>query len=265
MKKLVLSVAILATLGLSACSAAATPTPIPTLVLDAGESTRTSNAGAISAAAIVVPTKYARLSFSSVGRVTEVHVKPGDRVSAGELLVELDTAILEAKVREAEANVEAAAVQVRYLKRVGTDQVHLESAEADVARAQALLDSANATLLAHSSLAAPFGGTIVSVDIAPAETVVPGQVVIILGDLSRYNIETTDLSERDVPQVSIGEMAVVYIEALDAEYPGTVKDIERISSSLGADVVYTVTVELHAQPPGLLWGMSADVDFQAEQ
>ena len=133
--------------------------------------------------------------------------------------------------------------------------------EADVAKAQALLDSAKATLASQSVLTAPFAGTVISVDIAPYETVTPGQVVIVLGDLTKYQIETTDLSERDVTQVQNGQPATVFIEALNGDFSGTVVDVARISSEIGGDVVYKVTIELDEQPAGLLWGMSADVEI----
>jgi len=255
----------LAVLVLSACGAISTPTAIPTVVLDDNgtpSNTGAGNENAISASAVIVPIKEARLSFSAVGRVTAVEVKVGDRVKAGQTLVTLDTTIQEAKVREAEANLLAAQIQLKYNKRLGLDEVHIETSEADVARAQALLDSANAVLTSQSTLSAPFDGTIVSVEIAPAETVVPGQIVILLGDLSRYQIETTDLSERDVTRVAIGQSANIFVEALGEEFTGRVTDIDRVSSALGGDVVYKVTIEFDEQPQGLLWGMSADVQIE---
>ncbi len=150
------------------------------------------------------------------------------------------------------------------MKRVGTDERFLESAEADVERAQALLDSAKAMLESQASLAAPFDGTVVTVDVAPGETVVPGQVAIVLGDLSRYQIETTDLSERDVTRVKIGQSVKIFIEALNQNFTGKVVEVALLSSTLGGDVVYTVTIQLDKQPQGLLWGMSADVEIGAE-
>jgi len=268
MKKTYLIVAALIALILSACASASTPTTIPTVVLDNNNSSSSiplSDANSVSASAVIVPVNDVQLSFSAIGRVTSVDVKVGDKVTADQTLVPLDTTILEAKVREAEANVLAADAQIRYLNRLATDALHFESAQADLARAQALLDSAKATLLAQSALTAPFAGTIVSVDIAPAETVVPGQVVIVLGDFSKYRVETSDLSERDVPRVQIGQSANVFIEALNEEFPGEVIDIDRISSTLGGDVVYKVTIELDKQPQGLLWGMSADVQIQTAE
>lgn len=266
MKKIFLPVIAATVLLLSACaSIASTPTPIPTVSLDNNNSSsnvQSSDTNSVSASAVIVPVKKAELSFGNVGRVRTVHVKVGDQVQAGQALVELDTTLLEAKVKEAEANLAVAQVQVNYLKRVGTDEVHLESAQAEADRAQALLDSANTTLATQSTLVAPFDGTIVSVDISPAETVVPGGLVITMGDFSKLQVETKDLSERDVPRVHIGQTATVFVEAVGEEFPGKVVDISRISSTVGGDVVFKVTIDLDQQPQGLLWGMSADVNIE---
>ena len=257
---------IVTVLVLTACASGNPPTAIPTIVLGSDNTSPSDdngdNTSGVTASAVIVPVNDARLSFSAVGRVTSVDVKVGDNVMAGQALVKLDTTILEAKVREAQANLEAAQAQVRFLMRQKTDQVHLDEANAEVERMQALLDSANATLNAQSTLVAPFDGVIVSVDIAPSEVVVPGQIVIVLGDFSRFQVKTSDLSERDVTRVQVGQSAVVFIEALNEEFTGSVVDIDRIGSTLGGDVVFTVTIDLDNQPQGLLWGMSADVEIQ---
>lgn len=272
MKKTILLILILA-FGLTACGQSDTPEVIPTVVLDGGGSSsgaRPASSGAsVSASAVVVPAAEARLSFTSVGRVTIVNVEAGDMVKAGDVLIQLDTSILEAKVREAEANLAFAETELKYLIRVigckGEGCVpsykHIEVAENEVARAQALLDSARAVLASQSNLTAPFDGVVVSVDVSPAETVTPGQVVIVMGDLSHFRIETTDLSEVNVGRVKIGQDVDVYIKALNREMKGEVIDISRISSTLGGDVVYKVTIELDSQPKGLLWGMSADAEI----
>jgi multidrug resistance efflux pump len=112
-------------------------------------------------------------------------------------------------------------------------------------------------------LTAPFDGTIASVDISPAETVTPGLIVIMLGDLSNFQVITTDLSERDVPAVRIGQAATITVAALAGEFPAKVTDISRISSTVGGDVVYEVTLEFDTQPEGLLWGMTTEVRIDA--
>lgn len=273
MKKILWILFSLLGLLLSACGGTTTTEAIPTVVLEGGSPASTSqsqsSSGSVAASAVVVPVQDANLSFTSIGRVTQVNVQIGDQVNAGDVLVQLDTSILEARVREAEANLAYAQIQLEYLIRnVGCrgegcapSQQHITVAENDVAKAQALVDSAKAVLAAQSNLTAPITGTVVAVEVSPAETVAPGQVVVVIGDLSKYQIETTDLSERDVTRVQVGQSVTVFIEALGEEFEGKVVDVARISSELGGDVVYPVTIELNEQPNGLLWGMSADVEI----
>ena len=158
----------------------------------------------------------------------------------------------------------AAESQVQYLERVGTSQEQMDKAQSDVDRANAFVKQANANL-AQASLYSPVGGTVISLEISPGEVVTPGQVVIVIADLSKMRVETTDLSERDILAVQIGQQVKVFIEALDDNFEGRVTDIARRSSTVGGDVVYTVTIELDEQPEGLRWGMSTEVEIQTEQ
>ncbi|MCJ7435877.1 MAG: efflux RND transporter periplasmic adaptor subunit [Anaerolineales bacterium] len=247
----------------TACAKSATPATIPTVSLDSG-SQQPVFSNVATASGTVVPVKKAELAFPIAGIVKTVEVAEGDSVSANQPLVTLEPAILEAKVREAEANVLVAETQVAYLVRSGTSQENLDSAKADVERMKALVGIAEAQL-AQATLNSPFDGTIASVDISPSEYVNSGQVVISMGDLSHFQIETTDLSEKVVPSVKVGAQATVFIEALNNEFTGKVVDIARISETVGGDVVYKVTIELDKQPAGLRWGMSTDVTIQAQK
>jgi HlyD family secretion protein len=132
-----------------------------------------------------------------------------------------------------------------------------------VAEAEAALQSAQAEL-ATTELHAPFGGTVTAVNVSEGEMVLPGEVVLILADLDSLRAETTDLSERDVARVEIGQPATVLVEPLQTEVPGKVARIAPQASVIGGDVVYTVVVALDTQPEGLRWGMSADVEIQTE-
>jgi RND family efflux transporter MFP subunit len=272
MKKIYLIIII--AIFITACGTQNTPEAIPTIVLNAEETNtqpQTSSGSAVTASAIVVPMLQANLSFPAIGKVTNVNVQVGDEVKAGQVLVELDTTILEAKVKEAEANLAFAEIQLKYLIRLAgcrnncaTTEEHIEVAENDVARAQALLDSAKAVLNSQTNLTAPFDGVVVALNITQAEIVTPGQIIVVLGDLSRFQIETTDLSERDINKIKIGADAKVFIEALGNEFTAKIISIDQVSSTLGGDVVYTVTAQLDEQPKGLMWGMSADVEILSE-
>lgn len=251
--------------ALTACATQSAPTAIPTVSLDLGTQS-SSPSGSVTAAAIVVPVKKVELSFPSGGLVKSVEVAAGDSVTANQPLVNLETAILEARVAEAEADVVTQSTTLKYLKRtidVGASQERIDAAQANIDRATAAVDIAKAQL-AQATLMAPFDGTIARVDISPAEYVNPGQTVLVMGDLSTYQIETTDLSEKDVPAVRVDQAVSIYVEALDQEFGGQVVDIARVSETVGGDVVYTVTISLNEQPDGLRWGMSADVKIETE-
>jgi len=251
-------------LVLTACGSSATPTAIPTISLDSASQSSPASSNKATASGIVVPVKKVELAFPLSGVVKTVKVTEGDSVTAAQPLATLETAILEAKVKEAEANVIIKETQVTYLIRVGTSQENLDSAKADVERMKALVEIAKAQL-AQATLVAPFDGTIASVDIHPAEYANAGQVIIRMGDLSHMQIETTDLSEKNLPSLKIGSQVNVFIQALNKEFKGKIVDIARISQTVGGDVVYKVTIELDEQPEGLRWGMSTDVTIQAQE
>jgi RND family efflux transporter MFP subunit len=269
MKKTIWILFLALSLALTACGQAATPTPIPTIALDASAPDSGPAApvftGGVVASAEVRPFDSVKLSFPLLGTVKTVDVAVGDTVSAGQTLATLDTLILEARIAEAEAGVVTAQTQVDYLRRVGVGNAYerIDAAQADVDRTQAIVDQLKATL-AQATLTTPVSGTVVKVDVAPGETANPGQPIIIIADLDRMRVETTDLSERDIPAVKIGQLASIYIDALDETFEGKVVDIDRQSQTVGGDVTYKVTIEFARQPAGLRWGMSAEVEIQTE-
>jgi RND family efflux transporter MFP subunit len=263
MKKVLWILFTVLAITLTACAQSGSPAVIPTVSLDSSPQSPTFSSVA-TASGSVVPVKKVELAFPITGVVKTVEVAAGDLVNANQPLVALEPAILEAKVREAEANVLTKESQVAYLVRVGTSQENLDSAKADVDRAKAAVEVAKAQL-AQAMLVAPFDGTIASVDISPSEYVTPGQVVVSMGDLSHFQIETTDLSEKDISFVKDGAQATVFIDALNNKFTGKVVDIARISETVGGDVVFKVTIELDEQPAGLRWGMSTDVTIQVQE
>ncbi|MEW6405215.1 MAG: efflux RND transporter periplasmic adaptor subunit [Chloroflexota bacterium] len=266
MKKVFWILFLILAVTLTACGQASQTEAIPTVQLDAGTSTTggSQSSGAVVASAEVVPVAKVELSFPATGIVQSVDVKVGDQVTVGQALATLDTVILQAKVAEAEANVVTAETNFRYLRRTGPATEQLDAAAADLDRAKAALEMAKA-LLAQATLVTPLDGTVVDIKLSVGETATPGMVVLIVGDLSKMQIETTDLSERDIPAVQVGQTADVFVEALNETFTGKVSSIASQASTVGGDTVYKVTIELDEQPAGLYWGMSAEVEIQTEQ
>lgn len=192
--------------------------------------------------------------------VTEARAKVQQAQAALDQLLHPATA---SEIAAAQAQVQSAQAELDLLKAGARDEA-VAAAAAAVAEAEATLKRAEADL-ATSYLVAPFSGTVTAVEVNPGEMVQPGQVVLVLADLSQMQVETTDLSERDVVHVSVGQPATVFIEALNMEIPGKVARVAPQATVIGGDVVYTVIIELDEQPDNLRWGMSADVQIMDEE
>ncbi|MFZ5810123.1 MAG: HlyD family secretion protein [Chloroflexota bacterium] len=169
---------------------------------------------------------------------------------------------LESRLMGALARLEKAKQDYTRLS-AGPDPKEMALAQARLKNAQAQLEMAKANL-SQAELKAPFAGTITSLEISPAETVLAGSVVAVIGNLQEFRVETSDLSERDIGSVQIGQKAIVYVEALKKEISGKVVEIAPQANTLGGDVVYTVVIALDEQIPALRWGMSAEVEIITE-
>jgi multidrug efflux pump subunit AcrA (membrane-fusion protein) len=166
----------------------------------------------------------------------------------------------EAAIQAAEARRDVAQAQLALVQaEIAVEEIAV--AEGAVAQAGAALQAAQA-VLDQATMYAPFASAVTALEVSPGETVIPGQVLVRLADLDHLRVQTTDLSERDVAWVSVGQRATVYVEALGVEIGGQVVDIAPQASAIGGDVVYAVTIELDEQPPGLRWGMSAEVEIE---
>jgi RND family efflux transporter MFP subunit len=225
----------------------------------------------VTASAVVIPARVAHLGFLISAIAKDVPIEAGDRVAAGETLVVLDTPNLQYAVTAAEAALRSAQsyadlqkyqkVEVRRNGKVfyeNLPDVYRQRADVKVAQAQAALEIAQINL-AGATLTAPFDGTIASVDVIPGELVQSDQPVVTLATLDDLQIETTDLSERDIANVGLGAPASISVEALGETFTGKVVRISPVADTVGGDVVFKVTIAFDSQPRGLLWGMTAEV------
>ncbi|MEJ2262604.1 MAG: efflux RND transporter periplasmic adaptor subunit [Anaerolineales bacterium] len=173
---------------------------------------------------------------------------------------DLEQAQMELSV--AQAQLEKAQSDYEILKE-GPDPVVVEEAKARLENATAQVQAAGAAQ-GDIALVAPFDGTVVTIDVAPGDMVLPGQAVLVLSNLSKLHVETTDLSERDIDHVALGQKATVHVDALGGDLDGKVVNIAPRANTVGGDVVYTVYIQLDEPPQNLRWGMSVDVDIHTE-
>ena len=235
----------------------------------------------VTASAVIVPSQVSELGFLISGIAKEIPIKEGDTVKAGQTLMVLDTPNLQYAVTEAEAALRVAQAEADFRssegirqfvinyekftvkKRwVGVPHEVIDIANAGVQRAQAAVEIAQANV-AQSTLIAPHAGTIAAIQVIPAEFVGADRAVVTLATLNDLQVETTDLSERDILNVHIGDAARISVEALNETFNGKVVGISPIADTSSGDVVFKVTIVPDEQPKALLWGMTATVEIDS--
>jgi membrane fusion protein, multidrug efflux system len=145
-------------------------------------------------------------SVSITAKVTDqiahLHFEDGDRVKAGEILVELTNSEQTALQREAEANLREAELQLERLRKLGSDistVAQIDVADARVKASEAKVDAIKARIEDHL-IRAPFDGVLGFRQVSPGALVTPGTVIAELDDVHTLKLDFT------VPEVYLSKV-----------------------------------------------------------
>ncbi len=149
---------------------------------------------------ILVTTKYADV-------VKQLYFEDGQSVSKGEVLVQLDRQEEQAKVRELEANLEEAVVQLNrlqdLLKNRATSKSQVDQQEATTKAIRAQLTNARIRLN-DTTIKAPFNGVLGFRQVSVGAYLVPGDVITSLDDISQMKLDFA-VPERFLPTIAVGQ------------------------------------------------------------
>lgn len=282
MRKPLIAVGILAGLGLLLWLGARGGSSA--LLVDVAEVERGAlNDTALASGNLVYETQI-QLRSEVTGRVAEVLVEEGQRVSRGDLLMRLDQEAFEADLASAQAGVRAAEIEIRsrrarlndlarQLERqaalqqrglVGLDayqqleaqhqiaRIAVEAGEQALRQAQAQRDL-SADRLQRTLFTAPIDGVLITVDIKPGETVIAGTTNIVGSDLMviadpSVLLAELRVDEADIARVKRGQK----VEVFAAAHPDT---------ALRGEVVQIGT---SARPANTLSGAGSSLSFKVE-
>lgn len=159
------------------------------------------------------------------GVVDEIHVEPGQRVEAGDLLIELDAHKQQLKLEQTRAQLESMRARMEEQKeafqryrslihkqavseeQLGRAEASFKSAAADVQRALAAEALARQEL-AQTRIVSPVDGTITVRNIEPGETVAPGRQLVVIQVVDSMRM-VTYVTEREVNLLRIGQRVEV--------------------------------------------------------
>jgi multidrug resistance efflux pump len=143
---------------------------------------------------------------------------------------------------------------------VNADQLALAMARLENAQAQVAAAEAN---LSGYVLTAPFDGVVAEVAVEAGEQVSPETRIVSVADTSAWVVETTDVTELEVVQLSLGQNVTIIADALsDVTMTGVVTEISGSSVLQGGDVIYTVRIAAEEVDSRVKWGMTVEVVFE---
>jgi len=157
-----------------------------------------------------------RIVNQEEGRLTEVRVREGDRVKAGDVLVRYDDSILRAQLDKAAATLGQAELdhqrsrQLREKGFVSEDAVSRTATALEIARAEARLLRAR---VQHMTIAAPFDGVVARRLVEPGNVTPQHTHLLTVIDPSQL-VTDVNVSELVMPYLAVGDPAEVRIDAL---------------------------------------------------
>ncbi len=173
----------------------------------------------VSAVGSLISNESVLLRPEVAGRIVRIGFADGEEVAAGSLLFELDAAVQQAELAQAEASVRLAqANHVRNVdllarKFVSQSTVDNSRAELEVARAGRSLAAAR---LARTRIHAPFAGVLGLRQVSPGDYVREGDALVNLEDISRLKLDFR-LPELRLDQLRRGQMVELSTDVLPGE------------------------------------------------
>lgn len=179
------------------------------------------------------------------GRVIALGFKEGERVEKGQVLVKLDTAILDAELKQQQADLGLAKdtfERNRSLNQrgVGT-QVAFDEATAKLASAEARVQLSQAKL-AQSTLVAPFHGVVGLRSVSVGDYVAVGKQLITLTNIDPIKVDFR-VPEIFLSQVKLGQTISLKVDAVpNADFQGKIFAVDPVVDVNGRAMRLRATV-----------------------
>ena len=218
--------------------------------------------------------------------VTKIYTDFNQRVTAGQVLLELDPALIKASVAQIEANMRSAEATMRlaestlkrnqelvakgFITSATLDQnvKELDVAKAQVAQVKSQLDREKISL-AYTIIRSPINGIVIDRKVDVGQTVAASfntpTLFQIAQSLEAMQIDTS-VAEADVGTVKQGMPVKFTVDAYpDRDFKGAIR-LVRLNPSISQNVVtYNVVVDVTNENSMLKPGMTAQVSFVAAQ
>lgn len=254
----------------------------------------------------IQPEVEVKISAEVSGEIIEMPVRVGQSVKKGQLLARIKPDFYIARKEAMEANLKSAIAQLEiakanllkaesefkraeelYSKKLISDAEYENArtsyniAKAQYSSATSAVEQARASLkqaqedLAKTVIYSPIDGVVTQLNAEVGERVVgtsqmAGTVIMVVADLSKMEARV-DISEVDVIHVSVGDTAILSIDAIpERKLKGVVYEISNAAKTKGLGtqeevVNFEVKIKIIDKEPKLRPGMSVTADIETEK
>jgi HlyD family secretion protein len=236
----------------------------------------------VSANGTINPVTLVNVGTQVSGTVKKLYVDFNSKVDKGQILLELDDALLSAQQKQSMANVQNAEASLElatanearmrslfaqeYVSRQELDSAvqAKKSAEAQLKLAQATVEKDRANL-AYSVIRSPVSGVVVDRSVDVGQTVAASlqtpTLFKIAQDLSKMQIDS-NFAEADIGGIRVGQAVRFTVDAFaERRFQGEVKQIRLNPTTVSNVVTYDVVINVDNPEQILLPGMTAYVNI----
>lgn len=169
--------------------------------------------------AVVEPNRVVTVAAEVSGRIERIGPQKGDVVKVGDLLIQLNTDLLQPQFDSARAQLDFDQLEHKRMENLVQDNAtarrDLDNATAQLAASKARFEEIRARL-DRTRIVAPIGGTLDDLPVEEGEYVDPGNPVAKLVETDPVKV-AVEVPERDTPFFSRGDKAEVLVETKGIE------------------------------------------------
>jgi HlyD family secretion protein len=201
------------------------------------------------------------------GRIISAPSEEGVAVKKGDVLYQLDPAIANLTVKQAQAGVDAANANLRNVRdKSGHTNADIAAAKAQITQAQVALKMAQVQA-GYTTVVSPIDGTIASIAARSGENAVPGNTLAIISNPASLTV-TIFVADTDIGKVKVGQTGTLTTDSVTKTYNGEVVFIATSAEFTPASIetkdqrtklVYQVKLRITDADSALKPGMPADV------
>ncbi|SDE47504.1 efflux RND transporter periplasmic adaptor subunit [Sporomusa acidovorans] len=191
------------------------------------------------------------ISSKITARIKEVKAQENEQVTAGQVLVILEDAGLQAQVTQAKEKLDNAAVKLQRVSRLtsigGSSKEQLDNASMDYNIAQANYDEVMSKLN-DTVIISPIAGHVIGKPLSAGELVAQGvnnpTVIMTIADMSTMQIEA-NVDQTDIGKIALGQNVTFTVDAYPGKvFSGRVTTISRKATVSQNVTYYPVTIDV---------------------